>query len=235
MRLTACLATAATAVLLTSCASDAPVTVNSSTNSSTSSSTTSSATSSTSTESPSSSTSSSTSSSSSPQSSSPSESPTSSASSSAGGGLPAGAEADSKNEFHVTKPAGWAKATVPNAQIVLAIKADKPTGGVFSNFNVVSTPGAPGQNLDAYVNAGATQMRQQNATVTPVADRKIAGGDAKGYVVKRSVSGKDMSQTQYFTQKGNTVYISTMTNATSEKAAGDSAMNAILGSWTWTS
>lgn len=78
-------------------------------------------------------------------------------------------------------------------------------------------------------------MRQQSATVTNVADRKIGGQDAKGYVAEREYGGKKMSQTQYFLQKGDTVYITTMTTATSERSKGDSQMNAILSSWNWTS
>lgn len=229
MRLRICVAVAATALTLSSCASDAPVTVNtaSSTSTSTSSTTSSETTSSSST---SSTTSSDTSSSTSSEtSSSSSESPSSSA-----GSLPAGAEADAAKEFYVTKPPGWAKATVPNAQIKLALKAPSQTGGVYTNFNVTSAPAASGQELDAYTSAGATQMRQQGATVTPVADRKIGGEDAKGYLVERTYSGAKLAQTQYFTQKGSTVYITTMTSAASTKADADSTMNSILSSWTWT-
>lgn len=134
----------------------------------------------------------------------------------------------------MTKPSGWSKATVSNAQIALAIKADQQTGGVYTNFNVSSAPSAAGQNVDAYSNAGATQMRQQGATVTPVADRKIGDEDAKGYLVERTYSGAKLAQTQYFVQKGDTVYITTMTSAASEKATADSTMNSILSSWTWT-
>ncbi len=228
MRLRICVAVAATALTLSSCASDAPVTVNtaSSTSTSTSSTTSSETTSSSST----SSTTSSDTSSSSETSSSSSESPSSSA-----GSLPAGAEADAAKEFYVTKPPGWAKATVPNAQIKLALKAPSQTGGVYTNFNVTSAPAASGQELDAYTSAGATQMRQQGATVTPVADRKIGGEDAKGYLVERTYSGAKLAQTQYFTQKGSTVYITTMTSAASTKADADSTLNSILSSWTWTS
>lgn len=134
----------------------------------------------------------------------------------------------------MTKPPGWAKATVPNAQISLALKAASQSDGVFTNFNVTSAPAAPGQGLDAYTTAGATQMRQQGATVTPVADRQIGGQDAKGYLVERTYSGAKLAQTQYFVQKGDTVFITTMTSAASQRSDADSTMNSILGSWTWT-
>ena len=232
MRLRICVAAAATALTLTSCASDAPVTVN--TNSSTTQSSTTSTGSSSSSTTESSTSSSEPSTSTSSSSSETSSSSTSQSPSSSAGSVPAGAEADSKGEFYVTKPSGWSKASVPNAQISLAIKADAQTDGVFTNLNVTSAPAASGQDVSAYTSAGATQMRQQGATVTPVADRKIGGEDAKGYLVERTYSGAKLTQTQYFVQKGSTVYIATMTSAASQKANADSTMNSILGSWTWT-
>lgn len=145
-----------------------------------------------------------------------------------------GASADSSKHFAVVPPSGWTTAKPPNASVVFAVAAPATTDSVHTNFNVVAWPAVAGQTTEDLAGAGATQMRQQGATVTPSANRTIGGLPAFGYVIERTVESKKIVQTQFFVQNANTVYVATTTSAVSSRDAADAAMNSILASWAWT-
>lgn len=146
--------------------------------------------------------------------------------------------------FAFVPPAGWSPD--PSRQtkgIVTYLKAPQPVSGVIPTFSVGTDKPATLPALDDVVQQSTYALRQQNMTVSEVADRTIGGEPAQGYTATSSTATpgaspsaakQAISQTQYFTIHDGTVYVTTITSAGASAKDLAATQDAILSSWSWT-
>lgn len=148
-----------------------------------------------------------------------------------------GAVAAKDQSFGVAPPEHWVDETAKQRKTVLFLKDPKPTAKIFRAFSVIRTSLDKPLPLNDLVEQGMIGQRQQGATVTKVADRRIGGVPAAGYHMTRTAEkdkgGAKVSQTQYYVVRGTTVYITTLTAAAADRREATKLQDSILNSWSW--
>lgn len=144
-----------------------------------------------------------------------------------------GAVAARDKSFGVAVPDGWTNDTGKQPSTVLFLRSPDQAGKIYPSFSVVRTSLKKPPPLGELVEQGMIAQRQKGATVTRLADRTIGGVPAAGYRMTRTTEEIPVTQTQYYLVQNGSVFITTMTSASSNAGATDGVHNGILNSWSW--
>lgn len=144
-----------------------------------------------------------------------------------------GAVAAKDKSFGVAAPDGWANDTGKQPSTVLFLRSPDQAGKIYPSFSVVRTSLKEPPPLGELVEQGMIAQRQKGATVTRLADRTIGGVPAAGYRMTRTTEEIPVTQTQYYLVQNGSVFITTMTSASSNAEAAGGVQNGILNSWSW--
>lgn len=144
-----------------------------------------------------------------------------------------GAVAAKDKSFGVAAPEGWADDTGKQPSTVLFLRSPDQAGKIYPSFSVVRTSLKEPPPLGELVEQGMIAQRQKGATVTRLADRTIGGVPAAGYRMTRTTEEIPVTQTQYYLVQNGSVFITTMTSASSNAGPTGGVQNGILNSWSW--
>lgn len=151
--------------------------------------------------------------------------------------------ATSYGAYSFVAPSGW---TVDGSRqtkgITTYLKAPQAVSGVIPTFSVGTSKPSTVPTLDDVVQQSTYSLRQENMTVTPIADRMIGGEPAKGYAATSSAATpgaspsaakQGISQTQYFTIHNGTVFVTTITSSAASAKQLAATQDSILATWSW--
>lgn len=133
--------------------------------------------------------------------------------------------------FAVVLPDDWRVVTAdfPDVEIELALRADERDEGFYRN--VVVTWEDPIPDLDAAVEDAATEVAGPDGEVVETGTRSIAGRDAPGYTVVRTVEGVEVSQTQWWLPGDDGVYVISLSAALADADSAQPVFDEVLDSW----
>lgn len=145
---------------------------------------------------------------------------------------PSGPVTSADGAFTVTPLPGWLDVTDQVEQEVeLALRAGERSDNFFTNLVVASED--PIGDLEQSIEAAAEQVAGADGEYELIHPIEIDGEEAYGFILTRTTSGVEVSQTQYWVEHDDRLYVATFSAALSQQEATEPAMQDLLDSWAW--
>lgn len=134
--------------------------------------------------------------------------------------------------FRVTVPAGWVDVTDQVEQEVeIAARAGEMSDGFYTN--VVVDRENPINDLEASLEQAAQDIAGEDGSYEMLDPVQVAGEEALGYTVTRTVEGVEIAQTQRWIPHGDHLYVVTLSVAASRAEEGEKVLADLLDGWEW--
>lgn len=140
---------------------------------------------------------------------------------------------DADGTFRISVPAGWVDVTdqVAEQEVLVAARAGEMTDGFYTN--VVVDRENPISDLEASLEQAAQDIAGEDGSYEMLDPVRVAGEEALGYTVTRTVEGIEISQTQRWIPHGDHLYVVTLSVAAGRAAEGEKVLADVLDGWEW--
>ncbi|QQY25590.1 hypothetical protein I6I76_05570 [Dermacoccus nishinomiyaensis] len=143
-----------------------------------------------------------------------------------------GSVVSSDGAFNFVVPAGWNLTSQPKS--VAYLSSSTLAHDVAPTIVVARSSVTPAPELAGTLRRASLQAKQSGASVAALPDRTVGGEKAVGFTATSTEKNVDLKRSYVMLAHDKVLYSVTLTGAKADAARDESALTALLASWSWT-
>lgn len=143
-----------------------------------------------------------------------------------------GSVVSSDGAFNFVVPAGWNLTSQPKS--VAYLSSSTLAHDVAPTIVVARSSVTPAPELEGTLRRASLQAKQSGASVAALPDRTVGGEKAVGFTATSTEKNVDLKRSYVMLAHDKVLYSVTLTGAKADAARDESALTALLASWSWT-
>ena len=143
-----------------------------------------------------------------------------------------GSVVSSDGAFNFVVPAGWNLTSQPKS--VAYLSSSTLAHDVAPTIVVARSSVTPAPELEGTLRRASLQAKQSGASVAALPDRTVGGEKAVGFTATSTEKNVALKRSYVMLAHDKVLYSVTLTGAKADAARDESALTALLASWSWT-
>ena len=143
-----------------------------------------------------------------------------------------GSVVSSDGTFNFVVPAGWNLTSQPKS--VAYLSSSTLAHDVAPTIVVARSSVTPAPELEGTLRRASLQAKQSGASVAALPDRTVGGEKAVGFTATSTEKNVALKRSYVMLAHDKVLYSVTLTGAKADAARDESALTALLASWSWT-